>query len=98
MKANMLRINGPNKAAPRAAARRGVTRYFGIFLLAFAIFGLAGCPQGNQDFNAGKKAEALEDYDTAVVHYQRALQADPGNAEYKLKLYRMRFEAGAVPR
>ncbi len=55
---------------------------------------LAGCGKGKSEFNAGKKAEVLEDYDTALVHYERALKADPLNAEYRLKATRMRFEAG----
>ncbi len=55
---------------------------------------LAGCPKGNADFKTAKKAEALQDYDTALVHYERALRADPLNAEYKLKVSRIRFEAG----
>jgi general secretion pathway protein D len=54
---------------------------------------LTACSQGNQEFSEGKKAEAIQDYDTAVVHYQRALKADPTSVEYKLKLDRMRFEA-----
>ena len=55
---------------------------------------LTGCPKGNQEYNEGKKAEATDDYDSAVVHYDRALKSDPLNTEYKLKLMRMRFEAG----
>lgn len=55
---------------------------------------LAGCGKGKSEFNAGKKAEVLEDYDTALVHYERALKEDPLNAEYRLKATRVRFEAG----
>jgi general secretion pathway protein D len=55
---------------------------------------LTGCPKGNQDYNQGKKAEAIDDYDSAVIHYERALKSDPLNAEYKLRLMRMRFEDG----
>ena len=40
-----------------------------------------------------KKAEAIQDYDTALIHYQQALQADPTNSEYKMKSMRLRFEA-----
>jgi len=54
---------------------------------------LAGCPKGNAEFKAGRNAEALKDYDTALVHYERALKADPRNVEYRLKATRMRFEA-----
>ncbi|MBZ5641313.1 MAG: hypothetical protein LAO19_01010 [Acidobacteriia bacterium] len=55
---------------------------------------LAGCPKGGQNYNAGEKAEALKDYDTALDYYNKALQASPNNTEYKLKAARMRFEAG----
>ena len=48
-----------------------------LLLLACALLGSAGCSQGNQEYNEGKKAEAIQDYDTAVVHYERALKADP---------------------
>ena len=69
-------------------------RYLFVAALACAVVGLAGCPKGNPDFKAGQKAEAIQDYDTALVHYERALRADPSNAQYKLKATRLRFEAG----
>ena len=55
---------------------------------------LAGCPKRNQDFAAGIRAEEMEDYDTAIVYFERALRASPKNAEYKLWISRARFEAG----
>ncbi|MCL6480882.1 MAG: hypothetical protein K6U02_04070 [Firmicutes bacterium] len=55
---------------------------------------VTGCGRGTRDFKAGKRAELIQDYDTALVHYERALQADPKNIEYRLKATRMRFEAG----
>lgn len=58
-------------------------------LVALAGVVLAGCPKSNQDFEAGRKAEAIQDYDTALVNYERALRADPMNAEYKLRAMRM---------
>src|SRR5882672_6456611 len=59
-------------------------------------FGLlaAGCPKGNADFNQGRKAETLQDFDAALGFYQKALKADPYNANYKIKLNQIRFEAG----
>src|SRR5882724_9998228 len=61
-------------------------------------FGLlaAGCPKGNSDFSQGKKAETLQDYDAAFAYYQKALKADPYNANYKIKLNQTRFEAGQM--
>jgi general secretion pathway protein D len=64
-----------------------------VAVLALALL-LAGCPKGNQDYDAGRKAEAIQDYDTALVHYERALRTDPTNAEYKLREVHMRFEDG----
>src|SRR5262245_20138263 len=64
-----------------------------VALLAVVLFA-AGCPRGGSEFSQGKKAEAVQDYDTALIHYQQALQADPTNPEYKLKAMRLRFEAG----
>jgi general secretion pathway protein D len=58
-------------------------------------FGLlaSGCPKGKPDYDEGKKAEALQDYDAALAFYQKAAKADPFNASYKIKLNRVRFEA-----
>ncbi len=75
-------------------ALRVVPRYSGIFAISLATLLLTGCPKGDSEFNQGKKAESIEDYDSAVVHYDRALKSDPLNTEYKLKLMRLRFEAG----
>src|SRR6267143_932989 len=64
-------------------------------LLLCAGFGLlaAGCPKGRTDFDQGKKAETLQDYDAAFNFYQKAAKSDPYNASYKIKLNRARFEA-----
>jgi general secretion pathway protein D len=61
-------------------------------LLAFAAVILAGCPKANTDYNEGRKAEALQDYDTALVHYDKALRTEPTNAEYKLRAMHARYE------
>jgi len=63
-------------------------------LLACAAIVLAGCPKGNQDLEAGRKAEAVQDYDTALVHYERALRTDPTNPEFRLRAARMHFQDG----
>ncbi len=65
----------------------------GWFLIS-AVAGLTGCPRASQESNAGQKAESLNDYDTALDYYNKALQANPNNTEYKLKAARARFEAG----
>src|SRR6267378_4157391 len=67
-------------------------------LLLCVGFGLlvGGCPKGQLDYNQGKKAETLQDYDAAFVFYQKAAKADPYNANYKIKLNRIRFEASEL--
>ena len=61
-------------------------------LLAIAAIFLIGCPKANTDYNAGRKAEALDDYDTALVNYERALRSEPTNVEYKLRATHVRYE------
>ena len=78
----------------RGMASGSARPYARIFAISLAMLLLTGCPRGNSEFNQGKKSEAIDDYDSAVVHYDRALKADPLNTEYKLKLTRLRFEAG----
>ena len=65
-----------------------------LLLCGLAGLLLAGCPKGNEEFNEGLKAEDVQDYDTALVHFEHAVQADPRNAEYKLRAERARFDAG----
>jgi general secretion pathway protein D len=60
--------------------------------VAITAVSLAGCPKGNVDYNEGRKAEALQDYDTALVHYDKALRTEPTNAEYKLRAMHVRYE------
>jgi general secretion pathway protein D len=62
-------------------------------LLVVASF-LAGCPKSSSEYAAGRKAENIQDYDTALVHFERALRDDPTNAEYKLRTAQMRYETG----
>ena len=64
-----------------------------VSALTLAAVFLLGCPQANQDYNAGRKAESVQDYDTALVDYERALRAEPSNAEYKLRVVQMRLQA-----
>jgi general secretion pathway protein D len=66
-------------------------------LILCAVAGLfaAGCPKGGEHYKAARKAEDLQDYDTALQYYQKALASDPQNADYRIKLNQVRFEAGA---
>jgi general secretion pathway protein D len=63
-------------------------------LLLAASF-LSACHEKNADFAAGRKAEAIQDYDTALVQYHRAALANPSDAEYKLREMHMRYVAAS---
>ncbi|HVO59028.1 MAG TPA: cohesin domain-containing protein [Dongiaceae bacterium] len=69
-------------------------RWGKLILCASAALFAAGCPKGGQQFSAGIKAENIQDYDTALQFYQKALASDPNNANYKIKVNQIRFEAG----
>ena len=80
-------------ANPVAGAR--MRRRGQIFLWIIVAVALAGCPKkGTQDFKSGEKALDLKDYDAAVDYYSKALQAEPNNAAFRIKLNQSRFEAG----
>ncbi|HTC66192.1 MAG TPA: hypothetical protein VK685_03605 [Candidatus Acidoferrum sp.] len=54
----------------------------------------AGCPKnGKTEYSQGRKAESISDYDGALTYYQQALKADPNNANLKIKVNQLRFEA-----
>src|SRR3984893_5363324 len=55
----------------------------------------AGCPKGKPDYQQGRRAENLQDYDAAYDFYQKALKSQPENAEYQIKFNQARFDAGA---
>jgi general secretion pathway protein D len=71
---------------------RGWTK---IILCAGVGLMAAGCPKGKPDYQEGRKAENLQDYDAAYDFYQKALKQEPENAEYQIKFNQARFEAGA---
>ena len=66
---------------------------FFVCALGFVSVLISGCPKSasNSDFHAGKQAEAVQDYDSALVHYQRALRANPTDIEYKVNVDHMKF-------
>jgi general secretion pathway protein D len=41
-----------------------------------------GCGGGSTVFREGRKAELRKDWDTALIKYEKALQAEPENAQY----------------
>ena len=55
----------------------------------------AGCPKSNQHYKAGQKAEDHSGLRHGTrSYYQKALAADPKNADYRIKVNQIRFEAG----
>jgi general secretion pathway protein D len=61
-------------------------------LLSLALAVLAGCATSGA-FRAGENAERLQDYDRAVLEYQRAVKNDPDNVQYHRALERARLRA-----
>jgi general secretion pathway protein D len=71
-------------------------RWGKIVLFVGITVAVTGCPKGRTDFNQGRKAQDLHDYDAAFEYYQKALQTDPDNAEYLIKFNQARFDAGQL--
>src|SRR6202047_887940 len=71
-------------------------RWGKIVLFVGISVAIAGCPKGRTDFNQGRKAQDLQDYDAAFEYYQKALKTDPENAEYQIKFNQARFNAGEL--
>ena len=71
-----------------------MSRSLWVALLLPATLLQLGCPQAGREYSQARKAEDIQDWDSALIHYQHALKADPTNTEYKLKVSQIRFEAG----
>jgi general secretion pathway protein D len=61
-------------------------------LLPLVLAVAAGCAT-SAAFRNGEKAERLQDYDRAVLEYQKAVKDAPDKVEYKLALQRARLRA-----
>jgi general secretion pathway protein D len=61
-------------------------------LLPLLLLVAAGCATSGA-FRAGENAERLQDYDRAVLEYQRAVKAAPDNVQYRRALERARMRA-----
>ena len=64
-----------------------------VVLVSVALLA-TGCTASNA-FRRGIKAVQVSDWDRAVTEFQKAVQANPENAEYKVELERAQ-EAAAV--
>ena len=63
-----------------------------LLLPLLLLVAVAGCAT-SAAFRAGESAERLQDYDRAVLEYQRAVQAAPDNVQYRRALERARMRA-----
>jgi general secretion pathway protein D len=61
-------------------------------VLLFALVAAAGCATSGA-FRSGENAERLQDYDRAVLEYQKAVKASPDNVQYRRALERARLRA-----
>jgi general secretion pathway protein D len=61
-------------------------------LASLVLLAAAGCATSGA-FRSAERAERLQDYDRAVLEYQRALRADPDNVQYRRALGRARLRA-----
>jgi general secretion pathway protein D len=68
-------------------------RWLNVILCVGSGLVAAGCPKGGTDYSQARKAETLQDLDTALQYYQKAYNSDPKNAAYRIKLDQIRFEA-----
>ena len=64
-------------------------------VLALALLA-GGCTKGAANFKRARKAEQRNDFDTALIQYDKAKRADPNNARYRIGAQRARFEAGQM--
>ena len=71
-------------------------RLLSVAALVLVALLTSGCPKGSADYKKGQQAELSQDYDTALIHYERALKANPSNANYQLRAKRLRFEAAQM--
>lgn len=81
--------DGATAVRSRRTARCG----WSCVLAASLALASLSCGGGRKAFKAGVRSEVRQDYDTALRRYESALEADPTNPEYKLRLARVRFEA-----
>ena len=61
---------------------------------ALLVAGLAGCAS-TSSLKAGREAERAEDFDRAVVEYEKALRAKPDDLTARLSLQRAKLRAAA---
>ena len=66
-----------------------------ILLISIALSGFLACSASAGAYKRGRSAGQRGDWDSAVVHYTRAVAEDPENIQYRLALERALQEAAA---
>lgn len=56
-----------------------------LFVVGTLVLFCLGCGGGSVAFREGRKAELRKDYDTALVNFEKAVQAEPENAQYLIR-------------
>ena len=69
------------------------SRAIALLALAGATFLLSGCTKGAAASRPAQSARTVENYDSALAVAEEASKQDPHNAQYKLRVYQLRFEA-----
>src|SRR5260370_6646793 len=64
-----------------------------LSVLGIGLLICIGCGAGSSPFREGRKAELRKDYDSALVHFEKAVQAEPDNSQYLIHEKLARTEA-----
>lgn len=75
------------------AEARTVMKTFQALAAGMTLVVLTGCGAGSGAFKEGRKAAQRKDWDSALVQFERARQANPGNARYVLWEQQARTQA-----
>ena len=67
--------------------------YLPLWLLLLGSLWVASCGVGSKAFQAGRRAEAVKDYDAALANYSEAVRTQPRNPQYLASQARARSEA-----
>ncbi len=72
--------------------KSNTSMFLGLFSLLLLLL-LGGCVAGKASFDKGNKALNTQSYDQAVMEFLAAVESDPANHEYRLKLNNSRNRA-----
>jgi general secretion pathway protein D len=70
--------------------------YARIAALVVLVALVAGCAAGRSSFKSGESAARINDWDTAVEHFRKAVQEDPANPSYRIAWERAMLSASTA--